>query len=153
MELTTRFSAARTGAGSALQHGPPHLLLGHNPDCFYESSSLWYSTDPVRPYSRWPGFDLGEPTIIRHSRFCLDEGAYAYDDALLVVSRGLGSVGLPWRHGANPEAVMIEIPCNPRIAAGVTTYLAHKGREGNFEIGRILHLKSETRNLRLDGQA
>ena len=24
-----------------------------------------------------------------------------------------------------------------------TTYLAHQGREGNFEIGRILHLKSE----------
>jgi predicted MPP superfamily phosphohydrolase len=30
-------------------------------------------------------------------------------DSLIVVSRGLGSVGLPVRYGADPEAVWIEV--------------------------------------------
>ena len=53
-------------------------------------------------------FNYGPP-ILRQSHFCLDEGLYAYDSSLLVVSRGLGSVGLPWRYGADPEAVLIEV--------------------------------------------
>ena len=95
------------------KHGPPHLLLGHNPDCFYEAAA---SGIPLTLSGHTHGGQIrfqGGPPIIRHSRFCLDEGAYSYGDALLVVSRGLGSVGLPWRHGADPEAVMIEIPCAP----------------------------------------
>jgi predicted MPP superfamily phosphohydrolase len=28
---------------------------------------------------------------------------------MLIVSRGLGSVGLPWRWGADPEAILIDI--------------------------------------------
>jgi len=47
--------------------------------------------------------------LIRHSRFCLDEGVFAFRSSLLVVSRGLGSVGLPWRWGADPEAILLEI--------------------------------------------
>jgi predicted MPP superfamily phosphohydrolase len=34
---------------------------------------------------------------------------YAYRSSLLVVSRRLGSVVLPFRWGADPEAVLIEI--------------------------------------------
>jgi predicted MPP superfamily phosphohydrolase len=49
------------------------------------------------------------PAIIRQSRFCLDEGVFAYRSSLLVVSRGLGSIVLPFRWGADPEAVLIEI--------------------------------------------
>jgi predicted MPP superfamily phosphohydrolase len=47
--------------------------------------------------------------LIRQSEFCLDEGAYTYNSSLLIVSRGLGSVGLPWRYGADPEAVLIDV--------------------------------------------
>src|SRR5215468_7800380 len=55
--------------------------------------------------------------ILRQSRFCLDEGSFAFRSSLLVVSRGLGSVGLPWRWGADPEAVLIEIvPPSPSKA-------------------------------------
>ena len=39
----------------------------------------------------------------------VDEGVYAFRESLLVVSRGLGSVGLPWRWGADPEAIVLEI--------------------------------------------
>jgi predicted MPP superfamily phosphohydrolase len=49
------------------------------------------------------------PAIIRQSRFCLDEGQFAHGRSLLVVSRGLGSILLPLRWGADPEAVLIEI--------------------------------------------
>jgi predicted MPP superfamily phosphohydrolase len=91
------------------QHGTPHLLLAHNPDCFYESAALGI---PLTLSGHTHGGQIRlrkGPPIVRHSQFCLDEGAYAYGNSTLVVSRGLGSVGLPWRYGADPEAIMIEI--------------------------------------------
>jgi predicted MPP superfamily phosphohydrolase len=90
-------------------HGAPHLLLAHNPDHFYDAAArgipLVLSGHTHGGQIRLPN----GPPIIRQSRFCLDEGAYAYAGSLLVVSRGLGSVGLPWRWGADPEALLIEI--------------------------------------------
>ncbi len=87
----------------------PHLLLAHNPDYFYDAVGwgvpLILSGHTHGGQIRFPH----GPPIIRHSRFCLDEGAYAFDNSLLVVSRGLGSVMLPWRWGADPEAMLIEI--------------------------------------------
>ena len=91
------------------QHGPPHLLLAHNPDHFYEAEGqgvpLTLSGHTHGGQIRFPN----GPPIIRHSRFCLDEGIYSFRSSLLLVSRGLGSVGLPWRWGADPEAMLIEI--------------------------------------------
>jgi predicted MPP superfamily phosphohydrolase len=90
-------------------HGTPHLLLAHNPDHFYAAAAygvpLVLSGHTHGGQIRLPN----GPPIIRQSRFCLDEGAYAFRSSLLVVSRGLGCVGLPWRWGADPEAVLIEI--------------------------------------------
>jgi predicted MPP superfamily phosphohydrolase len=91
------------------QYGPPHLLLAHNPDHFYEAESR---SIPLTLSGHTHGgqirFPYGAP-IIRQSRFCLDEGIFAFRSSMLVVSRGLGSVGLPWRWGADPEAVLITI--------------------------------------------
>jgi predicted MPP superfamily phosphohydrolase len=91
------------------RHGPPHLLLAHNPDQFYEAEGhgvpLTLSGHTHGGQIRFPN----GPPIIRHSRFCLDEGLYSFRSSLLLVSRGLGSVGLPWRWGADPEAMLIEI--------------------------------------------
>lgn len=90
-------------------HGTPHLLLAHNPDFFYEAeahgvpltlSGHTHGGQIRLPYSR---------PILRQSRFCLDEGNFVFRSSLLVVSRGLGSVGIPWRWGSDPEAVLIEI--------------------------------------------
>jgi uncharacterized protein len=90
-------------------HGTPHLLMSHNPDNFYEAEArgvpLTLSGHTHGGQIRFPK----GPAIIRQSRYCLDEGVYAYRSALLVVSRGLGSVALPIRWGADPEAVLIEI--------------------------------------------
>ena len=90
-------------------HGAPHLLLAHNPDDLYEAAarsiSLILSGHTHGGQIRLPN---GSP-LIRQSRFCLDEGLYRFEKSLLVVSRGLGSIVLPLRIGADPEAIMIEI--------------------------------------------
>ncbi|HEX6437607.1 MAG TPA: metallophosphoesterase [Candidatus Binatia bacterium] len=96
-------------ARMASKHGAPHLLLSHNPDYFYEAAdqgvALVVSGHTHGGQIRLPN----GPPIVRQSRFCLDEGAYSFQSSLLVVTRGLGSILLPWRWGADPEAVMIEI--------------------------------------------
>lgn len=91
------------------RHGVPHLLLAHNPDFFYEAESRRI---PLTLSGHTHGGQIRLPhraPILRQSRYCLDEGSFAFRSSLLVVSRGLGSVGLPWRWGADPEAVLIEI--------------------------------------------
>jgi predicted MPP superfamily phosphohydrolase len=90
-------------------HGTPHLLLAHNPDHFYAAAAREV---PLVLSGHTHGGQIRRPSgppIIRQSRYCLDEGAYAFHSSLLIVSRGLGSVGLPWRWGADPEAVLVEI--------------------------------------------
>ena len=91
------------------QHGAPHLLLAHNPDHFYEAAACWV---PLMLSGHTHGGQIRlpkGPPLIRQSRFCLDEGAYSFRSSLLVVSRGLGSIVVPWRWGADPEAVWIDI--------------------------------------------
>jgi predicted MPP superfamily phosphohydrolase len=91
------------------KYGPPHLLLAHHPDFFYQAEAqevpLILSGHTHGGQIRFPK----GPPLIRQSEFCLDEGAYSYNASLLIVSRGLGSVGLPWRYGADPEAVLIDV--------------------------------------------
>jgi predicted MPP superfamily phosphohydrolase len=89
--------------------GVPHLLLAHNPDHFYEAQAFGVAlTLAGHTHGGQIRFANGPP-IVRQSRYCLDEGIYAFRSSLLVVSRGLGSVLLPFRWGADPEAVLLEI--------------------------------------------
>jgi uncharacterized protein len=101
------------------KHGPPHLLMAHNPDQFYEAEKLGI---PLTLSGHTHGGQIrlpNGPAIIRQSRYCLDEGLYSFGKSQLVVSRGLGSVFLPIRWGADAEAVMIEIlPPAPVLTAG-----------------------------------
>lgn len=95
--------------GVALPHGAPHLLLAHNPDHFPEA---FLRQIPLTLAGHTHGGQIrfsNGPPIIRQSRYCLDEGVYARGASLLVVSRGLGGVALPFRWGADPEAILIEI--------------------------------------------
>ena len=89
--------------------GAPHLLLAHNPDHFYDAAghgvTLVVSGHTHGGQIRFASWAAHH----RQSRFCLDEGVYSFQSSLLVVTRGLGSILLPWRWGADPEAVMIEI--------------------------------------------
>ncbi len=94
-------------------HGPPHLLLAHNPDDFYEAErrgvALVLSGHTHGGQIRFPS----GPPIIRQSQFCLDEGLYEHGSAMLAVTRGLGAVGLPWRAGADPEALLLRVRAVP----------------------------------------
>jgi predicted MPP superfamily phosphohydrolase len=87
--------------------------MAHNPDHFYEAEErgipLVLSGHTHGGQIRLPN----GPAIIRQSRFCLDEGVYAFGQSLLVVSRGLGSIVLPLRWGADAEAVLIELASPP----------------------------------------
>jgi predicted MPP superfamily phosphohydrolase len=107
--IDDRVLGAPNWQGMLARHGPPHLLLAHNPDDFYQAEAngipLTLSGHTHGGQIRLPN----GPPILRQSRFCLDEGVFAFRSSLLVVSRGLGSVGLPWRWGADPEAVLIDI--------------------------------------------
>jgi predicted MPP superfamily phosphohydrolase len=90
-------------------NGPPNLLLAHHPDFFYAAESRGVTlTLSGHTHGGQIRF-RGGPPLVRQSRFSLDEGAYSHGSSLLVVSRGLGAVGLPWRIGADPEAVLIQI--------------------------------------------
>jgi predicted MPP superfamily phosphohydrolase len=96
-------------SGVISAHGTPHLLLAHNPDHFYEAEARGVPlTLSGHTHGGQIRFANGGP-LIRQSRFCLDEGVYAFRSSQLVVSRGLGSIMIPWRWGADPEALLIEI--------------------------------------------
>jgi hypothetical protein len=89
--------------------GVPHLLMAHNPDHFYEAQAFGVAlTLAGHTHGGQIRLPKGAP-LVRQSRYCLDEGIYAFRSSLLVVSRGLGSVLLPVRWGADPEAVLLEI--------------------------------------------
>lgn len=89
--------------------GRPHILLAHNPDVFYEAArrgiGLVLSGHTHAGQIRIPG----GPPLVRQSRFCLDEGVMSHGSSLIVVSRGIGASGLPWRFGASPEAVLLTV--------------------------------------------
>ena len=90
------------------KHGPPNLPWRITPTNSTRRKTC-YTVDPLRPHP-WRTNPLPRrPAIIRQSRYCLDEGLYAFGKSQLVVSRGLGSMFLPIRWGADAEAVMIEI--------------------------------------------
>jgi predicted MPP superfamily phosphohydrolase len=93
----------------ASAHGPPHLLLTHQPDDFYEAERrgipLVLAGHTHGGQIRFPG--LGP--IVRQSRYFFDEGAHVHGDSVLVVSSGLGVVGIPWRAGALPEAILLTV--------------------------------------------
>ena len=90
--------------------------MGHPISCWHTTRIFFYEAESNSVALTLSGhthggqirFPHGTP-LVRQSQFYLDEGAYAYNSSLLIVSRGLGSVVLPWRFGADPEAVLIDI--------------------------------------------
>jgi predicted MPP superfamily phosphohydrolase len=94
----------------ALDGAPdPVVLLSHNPDLLFEAErrgvALMLSGHTHAGQLRVPGL----PVLVRQSRYRLDEGRFRAGSTELVVSRGLGAVGLPWRMACPPEAVLLRI--------------------------------------------
>ncbi len=92
---------------------PPLLLLSHNPDLFFDAArrgvALMFAGHTHGGQIRIPGL----PVWVRQSRFRLDEGRYRSGATELVVSRGLGAVGLPLRLACSPEAVLLRLRSDP----------------------------------------
>jgi len=88
---------------------PPHLLLSHNPDVFFDAAwrgvSLVLAGHTHGGQIRLPGM----PLVIKMSRYALDEGRYGSEGSQLVVSRGLGVTGVPVRWDCPPEAVLVTL--------------------------------------------
>jgi len=87
----------------------PVVLLSHNPDLFFDAArrsvGLMLSGHTHAGQIRFPGL----PVLVRQSQYRLDEGRYRIGETELVVSRGLGAVGLPWRTHCPPEAVLLTL--------------------------------------------
>jgi predicted MPP superfamily phosphohydrolase len=99
---------------AALEGAPdeaPVVLVSHNPDVFFEAAdrgvALVLAGHTHGGQVRIPGL----PVLTRMSRYRLDEGRYAARGADLVVSRGVGVVGLPLRLACPPEAVLVRLRC------------------------------------------
>ena len=93
--------------------GSPVILVSHNPDIFFEAArkkvDLVLSGHTHGGQIRCPGL----PVLVRMSRFSLDEGRYTAAGSELVVSRGLGAIGLPFRFACPPEAVLLILRPGP----------------------------------------
>ena len=87
----------------------PTVLLSHNPDSFFDAAAssvdLVLSGHTHAGQIRVPGLGV----LVRQSRYGLDDGRYRLGECELVVSRGLGAVGLPLRLACPPEAVLIRL--------------------------------------------
>jgi hypothetical protein len=85
------------------------VLVSHNPDILFEASAkgvdLVLAGHTHGGQIRIPGL----PVLVRMSRYRLDEGRYRHGATELVVSRGLGTVGLPVRIVCPPEAVLLTL--------------------------------------------
>jgi predicted MPP superfamily phosphohydrolase len=94
----------------ALDGAPrPVVLLSHNPDLLFDAArrdvALMLSGHTHAGQIRVPG----TPVMVRQSRYRLDEGRFRAGATELVVSRGLGAVGLPLRAACPPEAVLLRL--------------------------------------------
>jgi len=87
----------------------PVILVSHNPDLFFDAAkqgvALMLSGHTHGGQIRIPGHGV----LVRQSKYRLDEGRYRSGATELVVSRGLGAVGLPWRAACPPEAVLLRL--------------------------------------------
>jgi predicted MPP superfamily phosphohydrolase len=93
----------------------PVILLSHTPDLLFEAArhrvALMLAGHTHGGQVRIPGL----PVLVRQSRYPLDEGRFVYDRTQLVVTRGLGVVGVPVRWACPPEAVLFELRTAPAV--------------------------------------
>lgn len=89
--------------------GAPVVLISHNPDAFPQAAArgvaLTLSGHTHGGQVRIPG----RPVLVRMSRYRLDEGRYERGESQIVVSRGLGVSGIPFRLFCPPEALFVTL--------------------------------------------
>lgn len=88
---------------------PPVMLVSHNPDILFEAAeagvALVLSGHTHGGQVRIPGL----PVLVRQSRFHLDQGRFRAGGTELVVTRGLGAVGIPLRIACPAEIILLRL--------------------------------------------
>lgn len=88
---------------------PPVVLVSHNPDILFDAAeagvALVLSGHTHGGQVRIPGL----PVLVRQSRFHLDHGRFRAARTELVVTRGLGAVGIPLRVACPAEIVLLRL--------------------------------------------
>lgn len=103
--------------GRALDGQPdsvPTVVMSHNPDVFPEAVDcgveLMLAGHTHGGQIRIPGSGV----LVRMSRYHLDHGHYRAGGSELIVTRGIGVTGLPFRWACPPEAMLITLrPSDP----------------------------------------
>ncbi len=87
----------------------PVILISHNPDILFDAArsgvALMLSGHTHGGQVRLPRL----PVLVRQSRYRLDEGRFTVGKTQAIVSRGLGVVGVPFRFGCPPEALLLTL--------------------------------------------
>lgn len=107
--LDDALGVRESGRRNDVADGHPTVLVSHNPDLFFEAArrgvDLVLSGHTHGGQIRIPGCGV----LVRMSRFHLDEGRYEAGGSELVISRGLGAVGIPLRLFCPPEVVLLTL--------------------------------------------
>jgi predicted MPP superfamily phosphohydrolase len=88
---------------------PPVLLLSHHPDVAFDAARAGVALVLSGHTHGGQVVVPGLPLLVRQSRHGLDAGRYRCGSTEVVVSRGLGVVGIPLRVGSPAEVVRLTL--------------------------------------------
>lgn len=101
----------------------PKILLSHNPDMFYEASSVGLDLT-LSGHTHGGQVKAFGKVVLSHSRFGWHEGLFDEDDCYLYVGRGVGVTVFPLRIGATAEVPILEL-------THVTSPVRRKAHQGD----------------------
>jgi predicted MPP superfamily phosphohydrolase len=90
----------------------PKILLSHNPDLFYEASSIGLDLT-LSGHTHGGQVKVFGRVLLSHSHFGWHEGLFDEDGCYLYVGRGVGVTVVPVRIGAPAEVPIIELTHAP----------------------------------------
>jgi len=97
---------ARALVGSTREE--PKILLAHNPDMFFEASSVGLDLT-LSGHTHGGQVKLFGKILLSHSKFGWHQGLFNEDGCYLYVGRGVGVTVLPLRVGAPAEVPIVEL--------------------------------------------
>lgn len=104
----------------------PKILLSHNPDMFYEASSVGLDLT-LSGHTHGGQVKAFGKVLLSHSRFGWHEGLFDEDGCYLYVGRGVGVTVLPLRIGAPAEVPILELTHVAPPEADQGHRLPHRG--------------------------
>lgn len=104
----------------------PKILLSHNPDMFFEASSMGLDLT-LSGHTHGGQVKVFGKVVLSHSRFGWHEGLFDEHGCYLYVGRGVGVTVLPLRIGAPAEVPIVELTHVTLPQAHQDHRLPHRG--------------------------